>query len=217
MTIITYIYQDFANNISSTHEFRRSVDLLGLPLVNVGETVGSHVGNGQVLRLLLNAYRELDGLVVYADGADSFFLRPVNVPSDRIIYSTEKAIWPPVPELIEAWAAQPKESYWCYLNGGGYCGPAKMLVEYFERYGLAGVPSEANGQWQQSAAYMKAKADGYPIELDQQCAEFQTIGFLADGDFSVENGVIKNNLTGTTPALFHGNGRTEMGWVYATK
>lgn len=213
MMVFTYIYQDFENDISSTHQLRASVARLGLELVNVADSPHHH-GNGHVLRLLYQAYKEASGPIVYADGADSYFLRAPVVPTDHILYSTEKAIWPPVPELIEAWNEQPKETPWCYLNGGGYCGPAELIVAFFERYGLNSQPSEANGQWQQAQAYMQSIKDGFPIKLDQRCTEFQTIGFADPGDFSSENGILTNNRTGTQPAVIHGNGRTPMGWVY---
>jgi hypothetical protein len=73
---------------------------------------------------------------------------------------------------------------------------------------------DANGQWQQALAYLQAKADGFPIELDQYCLEFQTIGFTEPGDFHELPGTLFNNITGSKPAVIHGNGRTPMGWVY---
>lgn len=213
VNLVTYIYSDFANDISSTYEFRRSAAEFGYQITNVANKK-RHVGNGEVLRLLYAAYKELSGPVIYADGADSFFLRAMVVPHDRILYSTEKAIWPPVEELKDAWEHHPKASHWAYLNGGGYAGPAELITEYFERYGLTKHLGDANGQWQQAVAYLRAKSDGFPIDLDQDCNEFQTIGFTAPEDFSCKQGILINNWTGTTPALIHGNGRTPMQWVY---
>lgn len=213
--VVTYIYQDFANEVSSTYEFRRSAAAAGYEVINVAQQK-HHVGNGEVLRLLYNAYRQLpaDQPVIYADGADSFFLRPLNVPTDRILYSTEKAIWPPVESLQKAWAEQEQLTHWPYLNGGGYCGPAGLLAEFFERFDLTNQPGDANGQWQQSLAYFAALAAGFPIELDQHCKEFQTIGFMSPKDFTTWPGFIENNFTGSRPGLIHGNGRTPMQWVY---
>ena len=129
------------------------------------------------------------------------------VPHDRILYSTEKPFgrrW----KNLKRMADHPKRSHWCYLNGGGYAGPAELIAEFFERYGLTNQPGDANGQWQQAEAYLRAKSDGFLIDLDQDCNEFQTIGFTDPEDFSCKQGILINNWTGTTLALIHGNGRT---------
>lgn len=220
MVVVSYIYKGFANDVSSTFEFRRSVERLGLDLINVAET-DRHVGNGEVLRLLHKAYKAIppDTPVVYSDGADSFFLRVPEVPTKAILYSTEKAIWPndtrypEVKAYVEGWNQHPGFTPWRYLNGGGYCGPAGLIVEFFERYGLISHPADANGQLQQGAAYLAALKE-FPIVLDQYCAQFQTIGFTEPGDFTVKGETLVNNITGTRPAVIHGNGRTAMGWVY---
>ena len=219
MIVATYIYQDFADGDSSTYKFRESVARHGLELHNVAPPGGQHVGNGEVLRLLGNLYKSLpaDEPVVYADGADSFFLRVPNVPTDSILYSTEKAIWPPKDELREKWDKHydgpALMSEWLYLNGGGYCGPAGLLAEFFQRY-LMELPADANGQWQQAEAFFQACVDAMPIFLDTRCEEFQTIGFAGVGDFSTRPGVLINNITNTRPAVIHGNGRTKMDWIY---
>lgn len=218
MIVVTYIYQDFEDGTSSTYQFRESCKLNGLPLHNVAPG-NTHVGNGEVLRLLGRFYASLppDELVIYSDGADSVFLARPEIHPYHILYSTEQGIWPPreaAPALAVKWDAHPKRSPWCYLNGGGYCGPAGLLAEFFQRY-LMSHPADANGQWQQAEAYFQACLDGFPIELDQQCETFQTIGFSSpDRDFRILPGVIINNYTNTTPAVIHGNGRTSMQWVY---
>lgn len=213
MKVVTYIHTPFEDSTSSTYKFMESAERHGYEVVNVGKP-GGHVGNGEVLRMLYRAYKDLDEPVIYADGADSYFLRPLEVPENKILYSTEKQIWPPVESLRKAWADHPLLSPWAYLNGGGYCGPAQLIAEFFERYGLTTHDAGANGQWQQAQAYLQGIAEGFPVELDQHCTQFQTIGFTNDGDFQTAPGVLTNLITNTKPALIHGNGRTPMGWVY---
>lgn len=228
MKVVTYIHTPFADAISSSHEFIRSCDAFGYEVINVAKE-NYHVGNGEVLRLLYNTYKDLDEPICYADGADSFFLRPINIPTDRILYSTEKNIWPQTDELAKEWGwyyfdnelikgsfANVPAHNWPYLNGGGYCGPSKLLAEFFDKYGLdkLGTIGDAHSQRHQTLAFLRAQEDGFPIELDQLCTEFQTIGFFNQSDFSILPGVLYNNLTGSTPALIHGNGRTDMGWIY---
>ncbi len=218
VNIVTYIWQDFANEVSSTYEFRRSCERFGYALTNVA-TEKHHVGNAAVLRLLSNQYAQMSGPTVYADGADSFFVQPITVPENSILYSTEKAIWPPTTQMREAWSDHPAQTPWCYLNGGGYCGPAELISEFFTKYVMPRIDSvtdDAHSQGVQAFAYIDAIRDGFPIALDSLCVEFQTIGFTNEGDFRVQGQTIYNQLTGSMPALFHGNGRTPMGWVYET-
>jgi hypothetical protein len=220
MIVTTYIYKDFANPDSSTFEFRRSVDALGLELHNVAPKT-EHVGNGEVLRLLGEFYGSLpsDTPILYADGADSFIFYEPHIPSNYILYSTEKNVWPPTEELREAWAKYPDLTPWRYLNGGGYAGPAGLLAEFFEIGGLTTLGDIPDGQAQgaQARAFFKAKEQGFPICLDYECNTFQTIGFMEPTDFEVLNVGIRNTITNTMPAVFHGNGRTPMGWVYNVK
>ena len=215
MTVITYIYRDFADDKSSTYKFRESVERLGLALVNISPSP-DFVGHPEVLRLLYEHYKSLPANepVIYADGADTYFLRIPEIPTDRIVYSTEKAIWPPTEEMREAWADEPRPTPWCFLNGGLYAGPAGMLADFFEKYGLSNI-GERNAQGAQALAYLACKSNGGPrMVLDCHCKTFQSIAFAEDGDFDIGGGVLTNLITGTTPAVVHGNGRTPMGWVY---
>ena len=208
MTILTYLYGHVKNEACNSHEFFRSCDEHGYTVLNVIKAK-KYMGHAQVFREIGNAIQDLSGPIVYADAADSFFLRPINVPTDKILYSTEKAYWEPIGGEERY---TDKKSRWCYLNGGGWCGPAELVKEFYERYALASLTGPA--QMHQHNAFFAAKADGFPIELDQLCTEFQTIAFREDDEFSTEGGVLKNLLTTTTPALIHGNGQTPMGWVY---
>lgn len=212
MKCVTYIYSPFASAESSTYEFERSCRLHGIDLINAAE-IGKHSGHGAAIRKLTEAYRSLDEPVVYADGADSFFLRPIEIPNDRILYSTEKACWEPVPGHLEMYGEV--SHVWAFLNGGGYCGPSQLLYEFFDRYGLNRLPDDPGPvQYLQAKAYFQAKADGFPIDLDVLCTQFQTIAFSKPGDFSYHGATLYNNLAGSFPALIHGNGRTPMGHIY---
>lgn len=219
MNVVTYIWQDFANEISSTHKFRESVVRFDYDICNVAQEK-HHVGNAAVLRLLYEHYKDMTGPVIYADGADTFFLSEVQVPDDKILYSTEKAIWPPSQKMHAAWAAFYPDAIptpWAYLNGGSYCGPAELIAEFFERYiipNLHSVTDDGQAQGVQAVAMMDAYNEGFPIMLDVFCQQFQTIAFTDPGDFSTHGGILVNNITGSKPALIHGNGRTPMGWIY---
>ena len=103
-----------------------------------------------------------------------------------------------------------------------------MAIEFFERYGLHKLHDNANGQAEVMDAYLQAQEDNFPIKLDTSCKLFQSIAFDHDPkrnghpihdhgyegiDFKIENGLVKNVLTKTTPAILHGNGQTPMQWI----
>jgi len=220
--VLTSIYQEFWG----TEEFRKSVDRIGLPLHNAWQKPGRFTGHGDTLRYDYEALLELKNSyshVIYADGADSLFLKAFEVP-DVIIYSTEKAVWPPTPAMNQAWLNYYKQIYqpinnghtspWKFLNGGGWCGPIPLLIEFFERYGLNKYRGDINGQGEQAFAFLKATSDNFPIFLDTQCNIFQTTGFEYPGDFQYDENGFKNLITGTEPCILHGNGRTLMDKFY---
>lgn len=224
MKVLTYIHNDFEDNRSSSYKFRESCARFGYEVVNICQTPGKHSGNGKLMMWVKEQVATMgDELTMYADGADTFFLRPIdNAPEDRITYMTETAIWPPpqaLPYLGEAWAAHYPEGTptpWPYLNGGGYIGPASLIHEFMTRYkvGDGNCKNDAFGQEKQAMAFLQAHKDGFPIQLDVHCRLFQSIGHTPLDTFDIENGLIFNRYTKTYPALFHGNGRTSMQWVY---
>lgn len=234
--VITSIYRPFWG----TEEFRKSVDKVGLPLHNAFK--GTHfTGNGDIIRWIYEALLELKDkykYAIYSDGADSYFVRSFIPPSGVIVYSTEKAIWPPTQDMKDKWNDfWNKNTYrgdflvdtpWKYLNGGGYCGEINLLIEFFEKYGLSNLTGDVNGQREQAEAFLKAREDNFPITLDTNCWYFQTTGFAEEQDLMtlVWNGMkefnepeglnvtITNRITGGSPALLHGNGRTDLSWLY---
>jgi hypothetical protein len=121
MTCVTWIYKDFETSICSSYKFRRSVELMGITLYN-----SWYHGHGyhEAIREIHAAFQTLapDTPAIYADGADSCFVRLPQVPTDKVLYSTEIAYWEPVPYGLDRYT-KIKRSPWCYLNGGGYMGP----------------------------------------------------------------------------------------------
>lgn len=219
MKVVTYIYEDFTNEISSTHEFRRSAAHFGYEVVNVAPE-RHHVGNARVIELLCEQFGKMTGPAMYADGADTFFVDTLCVHPKKIFYSTEKAIWPPTDEMKMAW----EKFYpygiptpWAYLNGGAYCGPAELIAEFLQNYVLPNLPGlidDGHAQSAQAFGFIEAKKHGFPVFLDKECHMFQSIAFAEALDFSLNGGQIQNNITKRFPSLIHGNGRTPMGHIY---
>jgi hypothetical protein len=220
MIIITNIYSPNANTKQTVDSFER----FGY---EVAVNSAQFIGNGQVLRDMLACYkRAATGHVdfFYTDGADTFCQRKAEPPKDYILYSTEKACYPH-PEIAKQY--RPTKSKWKYLNGGGYGGPLKLTIEFFERYGLDKLPNDANGQHEQMVAFLAAEKDGFPIKLDTKCEVFQTMAFADPSEFEVVEiqedaqiindrlevdkiKLLRNKLTKTIPAILHFNGLTDM-------
>lgn len=207
--ILTYIYNEFWG----TEQFRKSVERTGLPLVNFF-TAKEFKGNAEIMRMqydCLVKLRDRYKYAIYSDGADTYFFRGFTPPDGVIIYSAEAACYP-----IEAMAAEykDKQTRWCYLNAGNWCGEIELMIKFIEKYGLHRHHSDINGQKEIAEAYLKAVNDGFPIMLDQQCKYFQSIAFEEEGEFTLTDEGVKNNVTGNTAATAHGNGRTNMDKIY---
>lgn len=222
-TVITAIYQPFWG----TDEFHKSCKRVGFEVYNAHPPGKPWSGYGSVLSHVYKGLLELKKQgythVVYADGADSLFLKNFKVP-DYVLYSTEKVIWEPLPELTQRWneyykyVADNKPMFkvtqWLYLNGGGYCGPVDLLIEFMERYGLSELKGDIPVQSKQAFAILNAITEDFPARLDTNCEIFQTTGFEHPGDFSYDETGFKNLHTGTEPSILHGNGRTNMDHLY---
>jgi hypothetical protein len=225
MVIITNIYKPFAGTdrmVSSFEKHGFEVAVNRIP-----------TGNGAILRGLYECYKRAatgHDHFAYADAADTVCQRPFTVPTDHLIWSTEKACYPHPEKAKEYKFAGRLKSPWRYLNNGVYGGPLALVIEFFERYGLHKLHEGANGQAEVMDAYLKAVADGFPIKLDFGCKLFQSIAFDHDPergghplhlkgyegtDFEIKDGLVVNKLTKSTPAVLHGNGQTPMGWIPA--
>jgi hypothetical protein len=224
MVIITYIYSDNERTKQTIDSFSR----FGYEVAVLRRD--SHRGNGEVLRELYEVYRRAStghDCFVYADAADSYCQRPfteeeVDYFRHGILYSTEKACYPH-PEIAQQY---PKDilddkSPWKFLNGGGYGGSPKLMVEFMEKFGLLKHKGDANGQHEQMMAYLEADKAGFPIALDVDCTFFQTMAFADPSEFDTrllqpdvviggQKKVVHNKITSTIPAILHFNGCTPM-------
>lgn len=206
MIYVTYIYKDFWG----TDYTLKSVMKHGI-LVKIIRTSDN---TNDILNQLYQAYREVQNeheTMIYADCADSFFQNSFEPPKDRIVYQTEKACFPFVAQAPHF--DKMSSSRWRYLNGGGYCGSTRLIIEFFEKYKLLNIGSK-NAQWAQQEAFLLAKSDGFPIDLDFNCEYFQSVAFSELDEFEVKNGRVQNLITGTSAPILHGNGRSDMKWIY---
>jgi len=197
---------------------------------------------GRVFNNLVQCYRRAvtgHETFVYSDGGDTFCQKPFTVPNDKLIWSTEKQCFPH-PEMAKDYPKTRIKSDWKYLNNGGYGGSLALMIEFIDKY-IGKLPMNANCQLETMEAFLQAKKDGFPIELDYKCKLFQSIAFdpqkpekgeeidkasfsihmdnkgkpkYTGTDFRIKDGLVINKMTKTTPAILHGNGGTPMEWIY---
>lgn len=209
--VLTSIYSNFWG----TEQFQKSCKMVGLPVYNAFKGTEFR-GNGTVLRMLYDALRELRDKykkVIYSDGADTFFMKSFTPPDDVFIISAEKNCYPdPVKAPLYPVIITP----WCYVNGGNWCADIDLAIAFFQTNGLHNMPADANGQRELTDAYINSYRRQFPVKLDQTCEYFQTTAFETFGDFALaEDGKgLINLVTGTTPSVVHGNGRTDMTPIY---
>lgn len=157
---------------------------------------------------------------VYTDGFDTLALGPMSEiiekykDTDCFVYSTEKACYP-----ISEWATEypTVEPYqrWRYINGGQFITPVKKFIEMYGQIDL-----NVNSQQWGAAKYLWDNEDK-KVKLDINCEIFQSVAFIAEDDFSIMDGEeeigkrrLYNNFTQSTGVIAHGNGHSEMQFVY---
>lgn len=211
--VVTYIYSDTIQ----TRKTLGSITRLNLPYYNMFVERKRYMGNGFALQDFYKALNQLKDkyeYAVYTDGGDTFFANDFRPDQNRLIYSTERACYPHPSLAAEYPAPRQQGNPYRFLNGGNWVAPIPIMLEFMERYGLNKYTKDINGQHELMVAYLQAIKEGFPMQLDEECQYFQTIAFADPGDLIITEQGIKNNITNTYPHIFHGNGRTDMDWIY---
>lgn len=143
---------------------------------------------------------------IYTDGFDTIAMsgmdEVLNKYKGGILYSAEKACFP-----RSDWSElHISDSRWKYLNHGQFMAPVKEWIELYE--------SMYNPNITCQEAAMHKHLNGYDIKLDTDCGIFQSIAFKGDDEYSIDEGRLINNINKTNPCFVHGNGRSEMDWIY---
>jgi hypothetical protein len=170
-------------------------------------------GFGTKIIYLIKYLKTLQGYThfIFVDAYDVIFLEQLyeienryhNSFAGKILFSTEKNCWPD-PSLAEDYPDNP--SRWKYLNSGAYIAPIKEFLELTDKY-----PIEYADDDQLYFTKLFLKED---IKLDYDCQIFQSYSFVADDEFKTFRGRLINNITHTLPAIIHGNGKTDMSYIY---
>jgi hypothetical protein len=163
-------------------------------------------GFGMKVILLKNYLLKLDESFthfIFVDGYDTLFLRPITDIGNQILFSAEKACWP------DAGAPYPPSTNtWRYLNSGVYCGPVKKFLELISHCPINFADDD---QRYFTNIFLKSGK----IHLDTGCSLFQSYSFVDEGEYSIEDiNQLKNNKTGSYPAIVHFNGKTAAPDIY---
>jgi len=127
---------------------------------------------------------------------------------DGLIFSAERACYP----HADKEPLYPKyDSPWRFVNGGGWGGEIQAFIDMYEKNPPT---NELNDQVYLTDRFLNREAEDNAIRLDYRCSLFQTIAFCPESDFQIKGSAIINTVHKTVPALWHGNGHTEMGWIY---
>lgn len=99
-------------------------------------------------------------------------------------------------------------SPWKYVNGGGWL----VEIEYFKHLCIKeNLTQDSHDQVWLMDAYLRNRDE---IKLDTDCEIFQTIAFSNESEWQTRGQRFENIGTETLPIWFHGNGHSEMQWVY---
>lgn len=165
--------------------------------------------------------------LVFADAYDSLIVGPPHkfdklVDSPGIVWSCEKACWPPPVDANRY--PETSKSEWRYLNSGGYFGSLEAVDEFLDDEAL----NCEDDQWESAERFLADLESGSPkMRLDDGCDWFQSIAHacafshqkwedtfdaLSTIDTGEEVAVFRNKITRTLPVVIHGNGGTDMSW-----
>lgn len=123
-----------------------------------------------------------------------------------ILFNAEKGCWSR-PELAEKYPETISD--WKYLNGGCAFVNVEQFIKMFEAHPIS---DNDNDQDKLTDIFLSKE---FNLKLDNNCEIFQSIAFESDDDFSIADGnSLFNNKTKTFPSFIHGNGKTDMNWVY---
>ena len=143
--------------------------------------------------------------ILYTDAYDTLAFGNEIPLEHKMLISCEKACYPHPERAIEY---PETKTPWKYVNGGGWL----VEIDYFKYLCLKeNLNADSHDQVWLMEAFLKNQND---IKLDNDCEIFQTIAFSNKDEWEKVNDRWLNKGTGTMPCFFHGNGRTDMRFLY---
>jgi len=190
-----------------------------------GDMVDS-TGGGQKLLLVRKALAGLDAeqLVLFTDGYDTVFqLGPDDLlrrwkaaaKTTDVLFGAEKLCWPSRDLCTRYEPYLSTKSPFRYLNSGTYIGRAKHLRALLDDADDAEPATDDQLFFSRKLlASLKGTLD-VRVALDTDCEVFQPLADTTIADWECESPayLFRNAVTGSTPALLHGNGRAKRTFV----
>lgn len=155
--------------------------------------------------------------IIFMDAHDTYFLRSAKSIKTALFdpgfmfVSAEKACWPDPHKATDYHYQSAPPSPWCYVNSGQYLAPIDTFLQIVEENPI--IDTDDDQRWL-TAVYLQHT---YPIVLDINCKIFQSIAFPTENDFRVDDRGLINTITRSRPFAAHGNGKTDMQWIYNLK
>lgn len=163
-----------------------------------------------VIRTWAEGYTGEATHMLYTDAFDTLALTGPDevmskMPDCKMLISAEKNCYPH-PERAGEYPAT--DSAWKYVNGGGWIAE----IEYFKYLCVQeGLNSGSHDQVWLMEAYLNNRGE---IKIDTECEIFQTIAFSHTHEWKQQEDRFVNVALNSKPVFFHGNGHTNMDWVY---
>jgi len=156
--------------------------------------------------------------VIFCDAWDTVFVQhPQQIASnhamlfgDAVLFNAEKACWP-LAELAHHF--EDTGSPWRYLNGGIIIGRNDRMLALFESMPIEEMGFDRQDEQQEwinpndQVLYLNAfVAQPVPIVVDAKCEIAQCLSACQIDEFDLTGEHVVNNVTGTSPSIFHFNG-----------
>jgi hemin uptake protein HemP len=190
------------------HKLKSSLDLFGYD----HELIIAHHEFGyqyKVLQNYCNNYKGDATHFLYTDAYDTLTLSDQHEVMEKftslnckMLISAEKNCFP---NFEDAHLYPETGTPWKYVNGGG----CMFEIDFFKEL-CKNNPLDYDPIW-----LMKMYFKYEEIKLDSDCQIFQTIAFSHQHEWELGTDKRLVNIgTQTKPIFFHGNGRTDMNWIY---
>lgn len=173
----------------------------------------------KVIKTFVDNYQGDATHILYTDCYDTVAIGPPREVISKIkrldckmLISAEKAYFPDN-GLSHLYPESPTP--WKYVNGGG----CLFEIEFFKKIcNEHPFPDPMMDPYWLRDIFL---AHQHEITLDYQCEIFQCLAHSSPNEWDImdlsnkgPNMRIRNKATKTLPVFFHGNGRTDMKWVY---
>jgi lysyl hydroxylase/galactosyltransferase/glucosyltransferase len=183
---------------------------IDLKVLGMGQQFRGFGWRLKILHSYLLEHQAAYDILLTIDGYDMLFTTGLEEILEKYInYSTplliaaEPKCWPfeyPSPDEYP-----PAPTHYRYVNAGGYIGDIKYITHLMTKHKVPYLNDWDDDQRFWAWLYVLNVAE---LKLDHYCQVFQCMNHALE-DLVIEN-KLRNQMTGSTPCIVHGNGRNDM-------